>query len=72
MVRKNGEYIGLRTKTAVHGKNLYFEVHDGTGAIEVARVARTNIGQKLDVARPPDTRMRRDGYIGVLEVEREP
>ena len=64
--------IGLRTETVVHGKILNFEVHDGTGAIEVAWEARTNIGQKRDVAGPPDARMRLDGYICVLvEAEHE-
>ena len=47
-------------------------MHDGTGAIEVAWVARTNIGQKLDVAGPSDAHMRLDGYICVLvEAEHE-
>jgi hypothetical protein len=57
--------------TTVHGQIWYFEVHDGTGAIGIAWVARTNIRQKLDVARPPDARVRLDGYICVLvEAER--
>ena len=58
--------ISLRRESAVHGKILNFEVHDGTCAMEVAWVARTNIGQKLDVVGPPDARMRLDGYICVL------
>lgn len=62
--------IGSRPETAVHRKILNFEVHDGTGAIEVAWVARTII--KLDVAGPPGARMRLDSYIcALVEAEHE-
>lgn len=70
-MRQNGEYR-TQNRDNCTWAGLYFEVHGGTGAIGVAWVARTNIGQKLDVARPPDAHMRLDGYIDVLvEAERE-